>query len=56
LCVFVDALHEIGIVDFYETTGGARFLGDGLHPNEAGKKLMKNYAAKRLTVGYFAKL
>ena len=54
-CVFVDALTEIGIVDLFETTTGNRFLTDGLHPNEEGKLLYRNYISKRLESLYFSK-
>jgi lysophospholipase L1-like esterase len=57
-CIFVDALNEIGIVDFYENNlkdGSSRFLSDGLHPNSDGKIIYKNYTAKRLKELYFSK-
>lgn len=57
-CVFVDAFHEIGIVDQFETNAGGgadRYLSDGLHPNDEGKVLITNYAANRIMTGYFAK-
>jgi hypothetical protein len=57
-CLFEDALHEIGIVDYYENEindGSSRFLYDGLHPNIKGRALMLHFAAKRLSTRYFAK-
>ena len=41
-CVFCDALNESGIVDLYEKQDGSGYwLYDGLHPNAAGKELLK---------------
>ena len=58
-CVFVDALHESGIVDQYENElndGTSRFLADGLHPNDRGKILFRKYTSKRLSELYFSKV
>lgn len=41
--IVIDAMYESGIVRDFEVAGGAgRYLLDGLHPNEEGKKLMAN--------------
>lgn len=46
-CLYIiDAGTESGICKQFETWGGSgRYLKDGLHPNEAGKKLQGHYYA-----------
>ena len=55
-CIFADALREIGICDLYENAkkdGTTRFLGDGLHANDTGKTVMRNYLNKVIQSRYF---
>ena len=41
--IVIDALNESGIVrDFEVSQGAGRYLRDGLHPNEAGKRKLAN--------------
>jgi hypothetical protein len=44
-CLWADALHEIGIVNFYEPH---KYLYDGMHPNYEGKVLFAKYLASRI--------
>lgn len=45
-----DATTESGIIKQFETVGSeGRYLLDGLHPNEAGKQLLGDYFAKKIT-------
>ena len=49
-CLWADALHEIGIVNFYEPH---KYLYDGVHPNYDGKVLFANYLANKIESLYF---
>lgn len=49
----IDAGVESGICKQYETWGAAgRYLSDGLHPNEAGKKKLGAYYAQKILTTY----
>ena len=48
--IVVDAYAESGIVSQFENfDASGRYLYDGLHPNEAGKKLLGKFWAYNLT-------
>lgn len=45
--IIADAMNESGITRQFEVASGTgRYLSDGLHPNEDGKKLLGDYYAK----------
>ncbi|MEL7586666.1 MAG: SGNH/GDSL hydrolase family protein [Prolixibacteraceae bacterium] len=55
-CIFCNALNEAGIVNEFEASDGSGYwLYDGLHPNNAGKVLLKNYAHRKITSYFFDK-
>lgn len=49
----IDCYSECGITEKLEDGEGHRYLRDGLHPAEAGQKLMGRYIAKEIRNNYF---